>query len=705
MENDKFTRKNTQDNFVTEKMDIIKNNLLGQYDEKGNYNIAPQIVNELINLKKIRKSSYNNSMYCNGNLLGYGEILFEICFDNSRDDDKNATSSLYVLEEVDKVNGYLQNIIKTKIAEFKSTVEDFLHDSYERFNVTDESDEGDDEGKEKKTLDDLTIDDSYILAKKAYMLLLSKLSEEKMLDAYGKYFTMRLSKLTKMDNEFSNAVLSAFNQRYELIQDVFLKEKNYKSLNELLDACIEEVSGTKDIYLNQENEFNMSMTEALAVFTENVNKVSDKAEQKAINMLDASDRQKLNQMNQALENNTTLDAQGTGVGSDDATVLAKEFEASEMHSMGASPVNPSFENPVLFDESSAESEEKEESESEEKESEQEQKEEQTPQIVDQQQQFATQETSTMQTPKSAENQPNIVEEIAKLEAQKRQADALRDSILKDSAQVSNQSIFANDSAQPHTADHDHDDASVAAYRDENAKYQNELRDTRLERLKTISEITSKTSNEGNVVSEDIAHDVSDNDASKTYPDKIGSALYNVTAHAKTVEVETDNKRTESQMPIYTGETLDNDTMSPVNNTETTTNGAKTPYAKDNVGGSVFDELQNLKAVREDLQESTAGLQDDRKSEEPTFGNYYGEKQTTSQKEPASENPMDTPKKESTYLAESLERARMSFERRAFDDNRKDVDKKVEEASLFKDLNYERSLGMHNDFVSDNPMEK
>ncbi len=701
MENDKFTRKNTQDNFVTEKMDIIKNNLLGQYDEKGNYNIAPQIVNELINLKKIRKSSYNNSMYCSGNLLGYGEILFEICFDNSRDDDKNATSSLFVLEEVDKVNGYLQNIIKTKIAEFKSTVEDFLHDSYERFNVSDESEEGDDEGKEKKTLDDLTIDDSYILAKKAYMLLLSKLSEEKMLDAYGKYFTMRLSKLTKMDNEFSNAVLSAFNQRYELIQDVFLKEKNYKSLNELLDACIEEVSGTKDVYLNQENEFNMSMTEALAVFTENVNKVSDKAEQKAINMLDASDRQKLNQMNQSLENNTTLDAQGTGVGSDDATVLAKEFEASEMQSMGASPVNPSFENPVLFDEPSAESEEKEESESEEKESKQEQKEEQTPQTFDQQQQSAPQETSTMQTPKSAENQPNIVEEIAKLEAQKRHADALRDSILKDSAQVSNQSIFANDSVQTHTVDHDHDDATVAAYRDENARYQNELRDTRLERLKTMSEITSQNNIDDKAISEDLAHEVLDDEAGKTYPDKIGTALHNVAAHAKTVEVETDNKRTESQTPIYTVETLDNDTMSPANNketttkvTETTTNGTETStYAKDNVGGSVFDELQNLKEIRENLKESTADLQDNTKTKEPDFGNYYGEKQTTDEKELVSESPMDTSKQEEVSLAERLERARMNFERRPSTGN---------EYYGNKDINLEKSL---DDFGFDNPMEK
>ena len=697
MENDKFTRKNTQDNFVTEKMDIIKNNLLGQYDEKGNYNIAPQIVGELINLKKIRKSSYNNSMYCSGNLLGYGEILFEICFDNSRDDDKNATSSLFVLEEVDKVNGYLQNIIKTKIAEFKSTVEDFLHDSYTRFNITDESDEGDDEGKEKKTLDDLTIEDSYILAKKAYMLLLSKLSEEKMLDAYGKYFTMRLSKLTKMDNEFSNAVLSAFNQRYELIQDVFLKEKNYKSLNELLDACIEEVSGTKDVYLNQENEFNMSMTEALAVFTENVNKVSDKAEQKAINMLDASDRQKLNQMNQALENNITLDAQGTGVGSDDATVLAKEFEASEMQSMGASPVNPSFENPVLFDETSATSEEKEESESEEKESDQEQKDEQTPQTFEQQQQSTTQETSTMQTPKSAENQPNIVEEIAKLEAQKRQADALRESILKDSAQVSNQSIFANNSTQTHTVDHDHDDATVAAYRDENAKYQNELRDTRLERLKTMSEITSKNSNEGNAISKDLAHKVSGDEAGKTYTDKIGSALYNVAAYAQTVKAASNDNPAESK--VTTVETPLDKSVTATYDTETSL------YAKDNVGGSVFDELQNKKGIGKDLRGMSAGLQDDIKSEEPAFGNYYGEKQTTGEKGLDSDNHMDAPKEEETSLAESPERNRMSFEGRAFDENRKDVDTIGEEASLFKGLNYERSLEMVDDFYSDNPMEK
>ena len=201
MEKEKFVRKTTQDSFITEKVDIFKNNLLGEYDDEGNYEIAPQIVNELIELKKVRKSSYENSMFCVGNLLGFGEISFEICYDKSRDQDNNATAYLYVLEDVDKINGYLQNILKTKISEFSSTDSDFIEETYAKFNVTDESQ--DDEGREKKTLDDLELEDSYILAKKAYMLLLGKLSEEKVLDAYGKYFTARLTTLTKLDNEFS----------------------------------------------------------------------------------------------------------------------------------------------------------------------------------------------------------------------------------------------------------------------------------------------------------------------------------------------------------------------------------------------------------------------------------------------------------------------------------------------------------------------
>ena len=126
MSEENFTRLTTQDNFVSEKIDVIKNNLLGSYDDENEYFISPQIVQELKNLKKYRKSSYNNSNFCVGNLLGYGEIVFEIEFDEETVENNQAKANLYVLEDVDKVNGYLQNTIKTLIAEFTSTVDNFI---------------------------------------------------------------------------------------------------------------------------------------------------------------------------------------------------------------------------------------------------------------------------------------------------------------------------------------------------------------------------------------------------------------------------------------------------------------------------------------------------------------------------------------------------------------------------------------------------
>lgn len=330
-----FIKKPTQDNFITEKVDIYKNNLLGEYDDNGNYSIAPQIVQELIDLTKVKKNSYDNSIFCFGNLLGYGEIAFELSFEKNRDSENRATASLYVLEGVDKVNGYLQNTIKTKLADFISNVSDFIEQSYAKFHVINEGDE--DEGREKKTLDELELDDSYILAKRAYMLLLDKLSSEKMLDAYGKYFTARLTNLTKLDNEFSNAVLDSFNQKYELIEDIFLKEKNYKALNELLDSCIEGISGTKEIYITQENAFNEIMSEYLNAFTDSVNKLNDKAEQKAFGLLEPDDRNKMDQMNATFENpngNNELRIEEI----DDSIDNAQDVENS---------IDDSFQNPVL----------------------------------------------------------------------------------------------------------------------------------------------------------------------------------------------------------------------------------------------------------------------------------------------------------------------------------------------------------------------
>lgn len=289
---EKFTRKITQDDFVTEKNDIIKNNLLGIYDENNEYHISSQIVEELIALEKLKKSSFGNSVFCVGNLLGYGEIVFEVVYNNKSDND-NAQAFLFVLENVDKINGYLQNTIRTQIAHFSSDMGNFVAESYKKFNIIGTLG---DEGREKKSLDEMSLDDSYILAKKAYSLLLDKLVDEKVLDAYGKYFTARLATLTKFDNPYTNEVLSKFNEQYTLIHGVFLQQKNYKTLNELLDKCLEETSGTNPNFTQFESEFNQAIKPDLDKFISSVESINEKSEDKAIDMLEKNDRDKMKEI-------------------------------------------------------------------------------------------------------------------------------------------------------------------------------------------------------------------------------------------------------------------------------------------------------------------------------------------------------------------------------------------------------------------------
>lgn len=298
----RMQRKLTQDNFVTEKIDVIQNNLLGSYDDDGNYVIAPQIVEELIALEKIKKTAFGNSIFCVGSLLGYGELVFELLFD-SKTSRNNAAATLYLLEDVDKINGYLQNTIKTKLEDFNRNVDDFIEATYAHFNIQPEEDDDEDEGKERKLIDDLNSEDSFIIAKKQFSILLEKLLSEKYLDAYGKYFTSRMSMLTKLNNEFSQSVLNSFNRQYQLIENVFLHEKNYKMLNELMDKCIEEVSGTSEQMISQEKDFNNRVAPALETFTESMDKLSERYEAKALHMLDKDDREKVEEILDGLEDN------------------------------------------------------------------------------------------------------------------------------------------------------------------------------------------------------------------------------------------------------------------------------------------------------------------------------------------------------------------------------------------------------------------
>jgi len=288
-------RKTTHDNFVTEKLDIIENGLLGSYDARGNYFIAPQIVDELIHLRKKKKNSFQNSMFCVSVLPQYKDIIFELYFDKNTLKGKKAIATLFVLESVNKINGYMQNTIKTKLQDFEGDVNNFIEESYIHFNIKsyeDDEDEGMDKDDEEEK-----IKRDFLLAKKKFKALIKKLGKDKFLDAYGKYFASRMEVLTKMDNEFSSAVLDSFNSHYKMIETEFFKgNKDYKMLNELLDNSIEEFSGTNELFNQQEAEFNKDTEKAKDVFVDTITNQLEKDEAKAMNMLEKSDKELITEL-------------------------------------------------------------------------------------------------------------------------------------------------------------------------------------------------------------------------------------------------------------------------------------------------------------------------------------------------------------------------------------------------------------------------
>ena len=117
----KFVREVSQDALITEKADIFLNGLLGVYDNNGNYFISPKIVEELISFEKAKKYVFDNSIFCESVVPGIGEIMFQIEY--IKINDEKTCARLYLLENVYKINGYLQNTIKTFLSEYIDSFE------------------------------------------------------------------------------------------------------------------------------------------------------------------------------------------------------------------------------------------------------------------------------------------------------------------------------------------------------------------------------------------------------------------------------------------------------------------------------------------------------------------------------------------------------------------------------------------------------
>lgn len=259
----KFKMAKTFDEYTTEKLDIVQNKLLGDYNANGIYVINKKISAELLDLKKIKKESYNNEIFCTA-VTNSGRIIdFEIEF-KKNSASKLAVAELSVLEGVPKQGGRMMNIIKTPIGKFTGEITpDFVDKALAKFKVVVNAA---DEGQDRKD-----VDDEYIVKRNMLLNYLDQMTQESYNIIYEDYFTQRINLLKQVNNSYTKKILAIFNDEFNKISDYFLLDKktkkvtNYKAMNELLDKAFEDLSGLSE-YEEQEKMFREKMLPILGIF-------------------------------------------------------------------------------------------------------------------------------------------------------------------------------------------------------------------------------------------------------------------------------------------------------------------------------------------------------------------------------------------------------------------------------------------------------
>ncbi len=307
-----LTMDNTLDGYASEQIEVISNGLLGTYDDDGHYTISEPVKQELVKMAKYKKTTFNNSVFCVVNRPGLGELVFKIDYEKNTND-QVAKATMYVLENLYKVNGYLQNTIKTPIAEFVGDLDNFIETSYRKFNVNVIWSDDDDGGMERKGDNDPSVY-AYISAQKQFVSALDRLTTDKYNKIYEEYFTERLRILNAQGTDFSRAVLETFRQEYAKIEKFFLSAKDYKALSQLLDVCVEKnklsrapKTPQEKAQVAQEQQYIKAITPSIEKFSKAAEQIRESAVEKAKNRLSKDDKQRIEEIQSTSTNDTTLD--------------------------------------------------------------------------------------------------------------------------------------------------------------------------------------------------------------------------------------------------------------------------------------------------------------------------------------------------------------------------------------------------------------
>ena len=229
---DGFTRSSTEIALLkaSHKYEVIANRLLGNFDEDGHYVISTDILKELIELKKVVDKKADEGIFLKATYKDATPFIFFLS--KPEVDDKNlATSTLYLHEKVEKVNGYIVDTITSTIGSYSYAFDDYYMDyCFGAFNIIEKK--GDDDGK---NLDDK----KFLDARLKYLQAVRAASREKYVNLEENYFNKRLQILNEIPQ--GAIILSEFNKKRAQIDKYFLiaDRNKFRALNELLTAILE----------------------------------------------------------------------------------------------------------------------------------------------------------------------------------------------------------------------------------------------------------------------------------------------------------------------------------------------------------------------------------------------------------------------------------------------------------------------------------
>jgi hypothetical protein len=210
--------------------EIIENNLLGDFDNFGNYSISKDILIELVAAKKIIKESKDEKFLLFAPVKeGFEKLTFTLQIEDGQNDKKVAILGL--VETDNKWDGN-KEFFKTIIAKYKDDDDIFFMDKVKKaFNIIDSEDGG-------KTINNEEFLKIIIKKFKGYKDLKSQ--DTKFEDAAQKYIDGILAILKNNPGKYSEFILRNYNVYIEEMKPLVGNPKYYKQLRNKLEILLVE---------------------------------------------------------------------------------------------------------------------------------------------------------------------------------------------------------------------------------------------------------------------------------------------------------------------------------------------------------------------------------------------------------------------------------------------------------------------------------